>query len=77
MTIPIRAALLAALLPVAGAAWAADQILPIEQEPKHQLRFQNRHVRFFDVWLPPGYMGIYHTHVYDGVSVNIETATSS
>jgi hypothetical protein len=76
MTIPIRTALFAALLPVAGAAWAADQIVPIEQEPRHQLKFQNRHVRFFDVWLPPGYMGIYHTHVYDGVFVNIETAAT-
>lgn len=40
MTIRIRTALLAALLPVAGAAWAADQIVPIEQEPQHQLKFR-------------------------------------
>jgi hypothetical protein len=76
MIISIRAALVAALLPVAGAAWAADQIVPIEQEPQHQLKFQNRHVRFFDVQLPPGYVGIYHSHLYDGVFVNIEAAAT-
>lgn len=76
MIISIRAALVAALLPLTGAAWAADQIVPIEQEPQHQLKFQNRHVRFFDVQLPPGYMGIYHTHIYDGVFVNIEAAAT-
>ncbi len=76
MAISIRAALVAALLPVAGAAWAADQIVPIEQEPQHQLKFQNRHVRFSDVLLPSGYMGIYHTHIYDGVFVNIETTAT-
>ena len=74
MTLSLRAALLAAFLPVAGAAWTADRIVPIEQEPQHRLKFQNRHVRFFDVLLPPGYDGIYHTHIYDGVFVNIETA---
>jgi hypothetical protein len=76
MAITFRTALVAALLPIAGAAWAADQIVAIEQEPQHQLKFQNRHVRFFDVLLPPGYMGIYHTHIYDGVFVNIETAAT-
>jgi len=74
MTTYLRAALIAAFLPIAGAAWTADQIVPIEQELQHRVRFQNRHVRFFDVLLPPGYNGIYHTHIYDGVFVNIETA---
>jgi hypothetical protein len=36
MAIPFRAALVAALLLVARAAWAADQIVPIEHEPQDQ-----------------------------------------
>jgi hypothetical protein len=76
MAISFRTALAAAVLPLAGAAWAADQIVPIEQEPQHRLKFQNRRVRLFDVLLSPGYVGIYHTHIYDGVFVNIETAAT-
>ena len=76
MITPFRIALVAALLSITGIAEAADQIVPIEQEPQHHLKFQNRHVRFFDVQLPPGYAGIYHSHLYDGVFVNIETAAT-
>ena len=38
------------------------------------LKFENRHVRFFDVQLPPGYRALWHTHLHDGVFVNIEAA---
>ena len=51
-----------------------ERIVPIEEEPRHFLRFQNRHVRLFDVHLPPGYRGLYHTHVHDGVFVNVEAS---
>lgn len=65
---------LAAFLLVLAAApgLAQDKIVPIEQEPRHVLKFQNSHVRFFDVQLPPGYQALWHTHLYDGVFVNIE-----
>ncbi|HWQ40305.1 MAG TPA: hypothetical protein VNM24_17135 [Burkholderiales bacterium] len=49
----------------------AEEPVPIEQEPRHRLRFENPHVRFFDVDLPPGYEGRYHWHTNDGVFVNI------
>lgn len=65
------------LLLLAGAAQAADSIVPIEEEPQHRLRFQNPHVRLFDVLLPPGYKGLWHFHVYDGVFVNIEAAPTN
>lgn len=58
----------------AATGLAQDKIVPIEQEPKHALKFQNRHVRFFDVQLPPGYQALWHTHLHDGVFVNIEPA---
>ena len=67
-----RIALLLALAAAPGLA--QDKIVPIDQEPKHVLRFQNRHVRFFDVQLPPGYQALWHTHLHDGVFVNIGAA---
>ncbi|HZP85840.1 MAG TPA: hypothetical protein VFB54_03405 [Burkholderiales bacterium] len=64
-------ALLLLSLHLALPAFAQERIVPIEDEPKHVLKFQNAHVRFFDVQLPPGYEGLWHTHLHDGVFVNI------
>jgi hypothetical protein len=61
--------LAAGMLLVASAALAVESIVPIEEEPQHRLKFQNQHVRLFDVLLPPGYKGLWHFHVYDGVFV--------
>jgi len=66
------AAFLLALAAVPGLA--QEKIVPIEQELRHVLKFENRHVRFFDVQLPPGYQALWHTHLHDGVFVNIEAA---
>jgi hypothetical protein len=68
----IRTACLAtfALLVSMGSA-TAEQPVPIEEEPRHALRFENGHVRFFDVRLPAGYVGTMHIHHHDGVFVNI------
>lgn len=52
----------------------AEEPVPIEQEPRHALKFENVHVRHFDVDLPPGYEGRYHWHTNDGVFVNISPA---
>jgi hypothetical protein len=70
---PARLALLAGALCAAAPA-GAQRIVPIEEEPRHRLKFQNAHVRYFDVQLPPGYEGVFHTHVHDGVFVNIEAS---
>jgi hypothetical protein len=70
---PARLALVAGALCAAVPA-GAQRIVPIEEEPQHQLKFQNAHVRFFDVRLPPGYQGVFHTHLHDGVFVNIEAS---
>ena len=64
-------ALVAASLPTAR---AADEPVPIEQEPRHQLKFENAHVRFFDVQLEPGYESLSHWHHNDGVFVNIASS---
>lgn len=54
-----------------------EGIVPIEEEPRHVLKFQNAHVRFFDVELPPGYQAKWHTHLHDGVFVNIAASATS
>jgi hypothetical protein len=68
---------LGALLLAALPALAQGRIVPIEEEPRHVLKFQNAHVRFFDVQLPPGYEGLWHTHLHDGVFVNIEASATT
>jgi len=68
--LPLLLALLCALPAMSG----AEEPVPIEQEPRHALIFENAHVRFFDVDLPPGYEGRYHWHTNDGVFVNISPA---
>jgi hypothetical protein len=69
---PVLAALLAALgAPFVATPADAQNVVPIEQEPRHVLKFHNAHVRFFDVTLPPGYESLWHHHRYDGVFVNI------
>lgn len=64
-------ALVAAFVPIAR---AADEPVLIEQEPRHQLKFENAHVRYFDVQLEPGYQSLYHWHHNDGVFVNIASS---
>jgi quercetin dioxygenase-like cupin family protein len=45
--------------------------VPIEREPMHRPKFENDKVRVFDVLVPPGKASLFHTHIYDGVSVRI------
>jgi quercetin dioxygenase-like cupin family protein len=50
---------------------AAQSAVPIDQEPMHQLKFQNDFVRVFDVQIPVGGISQLHTHTYDSVSVRV------
>lgn len=61
----------ACLIPMAR---AAEEPVPIEQEPRHKLKFENAHVRYFDVQIEPGYQALYHWHNNNGVFVNIATS---
>ncbi len=70
--IPRLLALFLSLMPLF--ANAADQAVAIEQEPRHRLKFENEHVRYFDVELEPGYQSLYHWHRSDGVFVNISSS---
>lgn len=70
----LRTGIIALTLVLNPASLAFAEPVPIEQEPRHRLVFENKHVRFFDVQLEPGYQALYHSHVHDGVFVNIEAA---
>jgi len=61
---------------IAVSSHAAEPIVTIDQEPQHRLKFQNQHVRLFDVLLPPGYKSLWHSHLNDGVFVVVESAES-
>lgn len=73
MAFSVRGLAGAALL-LAAAVSNAQNVVPIDEEPQHRLKFQNDHVRLFDVLLPPGYKSQVHYHVNDGVFVNIEAS---
>jgi len=75
MTIHRLIALLLAGLP--AAALAQTEPVNIEQEPRHRLKFENEHVRFFDVQLEPGYQALYHWHRNDGVFINMYVAPTA
>ncbi len=77
MSTVLRSALAWLLLWCASAAAAQERIVPIEEEPGHVLKFRNQHVRFFDVQLQPGYLALWHTHVHDGVFVNISASETT
>ena len=48
--------------------------VPIEREPRHRLKFENRYVRLFDVLIPQGDESLYHTHTHDGVGIKLTDA---
>lgn len=53
----------------------AQSPVPIEKEPRHQLKFSNQHVRVFHVVVPPGDTSLFHTHLNDGLSVRLADAS--
>jgi len=50
-------------------AQAVPTAVPIEQEPRHQIVFQNKNVRIIDALIPPGDLTLFHTHSFDNVVV--------
>ena len=49
----------------------AQSPVPIEKEPRHRLKHENRYVRVFDVLIPQGDETLHHTHTNDGVGIKI------
>jgi hypothetical protein len=50
---------------------SAQAPVPIENEPRHRLQFENDVVRLFDVFLPPGDASLPHTHSHDTLTVEL------
>lgn len=61
---------LLAVLPI-----AAQAPVPVANEPRHHLKFENQYVRVFDVQVPPGDTTLFHIHSNDYLFVSIGDAT--
>ncbi len=59
------------LVQAAAAAGTAEAPVPVAEEPRHRLVFENAFVRVIDATLPPGYESLYHTHSRDNVPVAV------
>jgi quercetin dioxygenase-like cupin family protein len=49
--------------------------VPVANEPRHHLKFENEYVRVFDVVVPPGDATLFHIHANDYAFVSIGYAT--
>ena len=49
----------------------ADDWIPVYEEPRHKLAFENDHAMILNVNLPPGYVSLYHEHKVDLLYVTI------
>jgi quercetin dioxygenase-like cupin family protein len=52
----------------------AQSPVPVTNEPRHHLKFENEYVRVFDVFVPAGDSTLFHTHSNDYVYVTIGDA---
>jgi len=48
-------------------AQSQQAAVPVEQEPRHWVVFQNNYVRIYDCLIPPGDVTLFHTHSFDSV----------
>jgi len=49
--------------------------VPVANEPRHHMKFENEYVRVFDVVVPPGDATLFHVHSIDYAFVSIGDAT--
>ena len=54
-------------------AQAVQPGVPLEQEPRHRIVFENKYVRIYDALIPPGELTLFHTHSVDSVAVAIHS----
>jgi hypothetical protein len=67
---------LVALFLLATAAVAAAQV-PLSQEPRHRMTFENAQLRILNVNLPPGDTTLDHRHDFDIVTVSMNAGTDT
>lgn len=49
----------------------SEEWVPVYEEPRHRLVFENSQTMILDVNLPPGYVSLYHKHQLDTLYVTI------
>ncbi len=52
-------------------AQSQQTAIPVEQEPRHRIVFQNKNVRIIDFLIPPGDQTLFHTHSFDNIIIVI------
>ena len=52
-----------------------DEYVEVRDEPRHRRRFEDEHVRVYDVLIPPGDTTLYHRHTRDTMYVAVNEAT--
>ena len=60
---------------LAALPFTAQAPVPVLNEPRHHLKFENQFVRVFDVQVPPGDTTLFHIHSNDYLFVSIGDAT--
>jgi mannose-6-phosphate isomerase-like protein (cupin superfamily) len=53
---------------------AVQSPVPVDDEPRHHLKFENEYTRVFDVQVPPSDATLFHTHSHDYLFVMIGDA---
>ncbi len=64
--------LLLTLLALTLQAAALQTAVPVGDEPRHHVRFENRYVRVIEAIIPAGDTTLFHTHSRDNVPIAIE-----
>ncbi len=71
INILLRFVLIGVGLSLCGINSYAEEWVPVYEEPKHKLEFENEHTMILNVNLPPGYVSLYHKHVIDLLYITI------
>lgn len=71
-------AIVAIIATALGVLWSPQPIaqsqqmaVPVEQEPRHWVVFENNYVRIYDALIPPGDISLFHTHSFDNVATTV------
>jgi len=52
-------------------AQSQETVVPVEQEPRHWIVFQNQYTRIYDFLIPPGDTTLFHRHSFDSITVTV------
>lgn len=73
MLLAFRPLLFALLVLVLQAA--PQKVVPVGNEPRHHVKFENKYVRIIDAIIKPGDTTLHHTHDRDNIPVAIDGGT--